>query len=102
MKVLKIIIGSFFIFISIGGFISKDFLLATVVLLIGLFLVKSAVKNNKVINSKKTHDDNIQIKEKENKSNNAIENKDNKSVKNVSDINNKVKDLKKNLLTMLA
>ncbi len=40
MKVLKIIIGSFFIFISIGGFISKDFLLATVVLLIGLFLVK--------------------------------------------------------------
>lgn len=95
MKVLKIIIGSFFIFISIGGFISKDFLLATVVLLIGLFLVKSAIKNKKVINSKKTHDDNIQIKEKEDKSNNVIENKDNKSVKNVSDINNKVKDLKK-------
>lgn len=95
MKVLKIIIGSFFILISIGGFISKDFLLATLVLLIGLFLVKSAIKNNKVINSKKIHDDNIQIKEKENKSNNVIENKNNKSVKNVSDINNKVKDLKK-------
>lgn len=95
MKVLKIIIGSFFIFISIGGFISKDFLLATIVLLIGLFLVKSAIKNNKVINSKKNLDDNIQIKEKEDKSNNVIENKDNKSVKNVSDINNKVKDLKK-------
>lgn len=91
MKVLKIIIGSFFIFISIGGFISKDFLLATVVLLIGLFLVKSAIKNNKVINSKKMFDDNIQIKEKEDKSNNVIENKNNKSVKNVSDIN----DLKK-------
>lgn len=96
MKVLKIIIGSFFIFISIGGFISKDFLLATAVLLIGLFLVKSAIKNNKVINSKKMLDDNISLDKKESKSNNVIENKNNKSEKNVSD-NNKVNNLNSNL-----
>ena len=97
MKILKIIIGSFFIFISIGGFISKDFLLATVVLLIGLFLVKSAIKNNKVIKSKKMLDDNIQIKEKEDKSNNVIENKDNKSVKNVSSKDNEYNNLNSSL-----
>lgn len=96
MKVLKIIIGSFFIFISIGGFISKDFLLATAVLLIGLFLVKSAIKNNKVINSNKMLDDNISLDKKESKSNNVIENKNNKSEKNVSD-NNKVNNLNSNL-----
>lgn len=96
MKVLKIIIGSFFIFISIGGFISKDFLLATAVLLIGLFLVKSAIKNNKVINSKKMLDDNISLDKKKSKSNNVIENKNNKSEKNVSD-NNKVNNLNSNL-----
>lgn len=96
MKVLKIIIGSFFILISIGGFISKDFLLATVVLLIGLFLVKSALKNNKVINSNEMPADNISLDKKESKSNNVIENKNNKSVKNVSD-NNKVNNLNSNL-----
>lgn len=96
MKVLKIIIGSFFIFISIGGFISKDFLLATVVLLIGLFLVKSALKSNKIKNSKEMLDENVSLNKKEIKSNNVIENKNNNSVKNVSD-NNKVNNLNSNL-----
>lgn len=100
MKVLKIIIGSFFILISIGGFISKDFLLATVVLLIGLFLVKSAINNNnnnnKVINSNEMPADNISLDKKESKPNNVIKNKNNKSVKNVSD-NNKVNNLNSNL-----